>query len=291
MTTLETIIKKAKNIPVLPQVTSKLLAVFSDAKVQAKDVSRIIESDQSLAVQVLKQANSPFYGFPSRISTLQHAIVLMGFNAIKNLAIGSSVTRMKRTGASHILSSEQFWEHSLGVGIGARAIGKEIGYPCPEELLAAGLLHDTGKLILSDSFPREYGEVVKEAEEKGEEIFRPEKRVLGGSHDDVGGWFTRENRFPCILKACVKYHHTPCSEVADEFSSAVKIIHLADQLCKHLGIGWAGGNTCSGEIDDACRNVGLTFESKEKVTTILKAEVTEAKEFFGISTPLKSGAC
>ena len=103
MDSIEGLIKKAKNIPSLPQVTSKLLTVFDDSNSHTKDVGRIIESDQSLAAQVLKQANSPFYGFPGRISTLQHAIVLMGFNAIKNLAIGSSLTRMKRTGASAIL--------------------------------------------------------------------------------------------------------------------------------------------------------------------------------------------
>jgi HD-like signal output (HDOD) protein len=284
MNTIEGLIKKAKNIPSLPQVTSKLLTVFDDANSQAKDVGRIIESDQSLAAQVLKQANSPFYGFPGRISTLQHAIVLMGFNAIKNLAIGSSLTRMKRTGASAILGSEQFWEHSLGVGVGARAIGKEIGYPCPEELLAAGLLHDTGKLILSDSFPKEYEEVVKEADERGEEIYQPEKRVLGGSHDDVGGWFTKENRFPCVLKACVQYHHTPGSELSDEFITAVKIIHLADHLCKLEGIGWAGGAACSEATEDTCREIGLTDEARERVLDSLKAEVADTKAFFGITT-------
>ena len=284
MDPIEELIKKAKNIPSLPQVTSKLLTVFNDTNPPAKEVSKIIESDQSLAAQVLKQANSPFYGFPSRISTLQHAIVLMGFNAIKNLAIGSSVTRMKRTGASAILGSEQFWEHSLGVGVGARAIGKEIGYPSPEELLAAGLLHDTGKLILSDSFPKEYEEVVKEAEERGEEIYQPEKRVLGGSHDDVGGWFTKTNRFPCVLKACVQYYHTPGSELSDEFNTAVKIVHIADHLCKLEGIGWAGGTVCSEETEDTYSSIGLTNEARERVVAGLKAEVAQTKAFFGITT-------
>ena len=91
MDPIEGLIKKAKNIPSLPQVTTKLLTVFNNNNAHAKEVSKIIESDQSLAAQVLKQANSPFYGFPGRIATLQHAIVLMGFNAIKNLAIGQKI--------------------------------------------------------------------------------------------------------------------------------------------------------------------------------------------------------
>ena len=284
MDTIEGLVKKARNIPVLPQVSSKLLAVFNDPCAEAKDVGKIIESDQSLAAQVLKQANSPFYGFSGRIATLQHAVVLIGFSAIKNLAISFSVTKMSRAGASTILSSEKFWEHSLGVGVGARAIGKEIGYPCPEELLAAGLVHDTGKLILSDSFPKEYQEVVKEAEERREEVYQPEKRVLGGSHDDVGGWFTRKHRFPDVLMACVQYHHTPCSEISDEFNNAVKIIHLADQLCKLQGIGWAGGNICSEGLEDTCNQVGLTEEARKRVTESLMAEVAATKEFYCITT-------
>ncbi len=284
MDNIEGLVKKARNIPVLPQVSSKLLAVFNDSGAEAKDVGKIIESDQSLAAQVLKQANSPFYGFSGRIASLKHAVVLMGFSAIKNLAISFSVTKMSRTGASNILSSEKFWEHSLGVGVGARAIGKEVGYPCPEELLAAGLVHDTGKLILSDSFPNEYQEVVKEAEERKEELYQPEKRVLGGSHDDVGGWFTRKHRFPDVLMACVQYHHTPCSEISDEFNNAVKIIHLADQLCKLQGIGWAGGNICSEGLEDTCNQVGLTEEGRKRVTESLMAEVAATKEFYGIGT-------
>ena len=101
---------------------------------------------------------------------------------------------MSRRGASSALNTEQFWEHSLGVGVGARAIGKEIGYPCPEELMAAGLVHDIGKVILADNFSEEYKKILQEAVEKDEEVYQTEKRVLGGSHDDVGEWFTKENR-------------------------------------------------------------------------------------------------
>ena len=281
---LELIVKKARNLPVLPQVTSKLLDVVNDAKAQAKDVGKIIESDQSLAAQLLKQVNSPYYGFSGRISTLQHAVVIMGFNAVKNLAIGFSMAKMTRKGASSALNTEQFWEHSLGVGVGARSIGKEIGYSCPEELMAAGLVHDIGKVILADNFPEEYKRILQEAAEKDEEVYQAEKRVLEASHDDVGEWFTKENRFPAVLRNCIKYHHVPSSYSSGEFTAAIKAINLADHLCKVKGIGSAGCSNCSRDVEAVQKAIGLSNEAKEMVMENLKAEVDAAKEFFGITT-------
>ena len=283
MEQLELIVKKARNLPVLPQVTSKLLDVINDTKAQAKDVGKIIESDQSLATQLLKQVNSPYYGFSGRISTLQHAVVIMGFNAVKNLAIGFSMAKMSRKGASNVLNTEQFWEHSLGVGVGARAIGKEIGYVCPEELMAAGLVHDIGKVILADNFSEEYGRVLQEAAEKDEAVYLSEKRVLGGSHDDVGEWFTKENRFPPVLRNCIKYHHVPSSYNSGEFSTAIKAINLADHFCKIKAVGWAGCGNCSQNVEEVQKEIGLSDESKEIVMENLKVEVDAAKEFFGIA--------
>ena len=282
MANLESIVKKARNLPTLPQVTTKLLEVFNDSKSEAKDVGKIIETDQSLSARILKQVNSPFYGFSGRIASLKHAVVILGFNTVKNLAMGLSIIKMSRKGDNSVLDTKKYWEHSLGVGVAARSIGKEIEYSCPEELLAAGLLHDIGKIILSDSFPEEYKKVVKEAKEKGEEIYQSEHNVFGASHTEVGEWFTIENRFPPVLRACVRNHHTPSDQNSDEFIKAVKIIHLADRLCRLQGIGWSDDSKSSDGIEDVCEEIGLTDEAREKVIESLKSEVDEAKEFFGI---------
>ena len=280
MENLEWIVKKSRNLPIFPQVTTKLMQVVSDTKAQAKDVSKIIESDQSLATRILRQVNSPFYGFSGRISTIQHAVVIMGFDAVKNLATGFSIAKMSRKKNSTILNEEKFWEHSLGVAIGARSIAKEIKYPCPEELFLAGLLHDIGKLILSDNLPGEYIKVLKLAEEKEEEIYQSEKNMFKVSHAEVGEWFTKENRFPPLLRACVKYHHTPSSQSSGEFIKAVKTIYLADRLCKLQKIGWAGDNICTGETESIYKEIGITTEIRERVVETLKTEVDETKEFF-----------
>ena len=281
MANLEWIVKRARNLPVLPEVTSKLLQVVADAKSQAKDVSKIIESDQSLATRVLRQVNSPYYRFSGRVSTIQHAVVLMGFDAVKNLAMGISIAKMSRKGSDPVLDEKGFWEHSVGVGIGARYIAKEIKYPCPEELLLAGLLHDIGKLILSDNLPNEYKKVLNETKEKKEEIYHSEKRILGASHAKLGEWFTKEHSFPPVLSACVGYHHEPYSRGSGKFVKAVRVIYLADQFCKLQGIGWAGDSICSGEIEGICKEIG--FGARGEVIKRLKTEINVTKEYFEIN--------
>jgi len=87
-----------------------------------------------------------------------------------------------------------------------------------------------------------------------------------------------------VFHICVQYHHTPGSEISDEFITAVKIIHLADHLCKLEKIGWAGGAVCAGETEDTYSEIGLTDEARERVVTGLKAEVADTKAFFGITT-------
>ena len=208
----------------------------------------------------------------------------MGFNAVKNLAIGFSMAKMSRKGACSALNTERFWEHSLGVAVGARAIGKEMGYPCPEELLAAGLVHDIGKVILADNFSDDYEKILKEADANSEEVFLSEKRVLGGSHDDIGEWFAKENRFPPVLRSCIKYHHQPSRCNSNEFSTAVRAIYLANQLCKLKEVGWAGGCVCTTDVAAICSEVGLSQETGQMVMEGLKAEVDTAKEFFGITS-------
>jgi len=282
MADLELLIKRARRLPTLPAVTMKLLKAVDDSNSQVKEVGKIIESDQSLAVQVLKQVNSPFYGFSGRIATVQHAVVIMGYNAIKNLAMGASISMMARKETASLIDSEMFWEHSLGVAVAARAVGKVLGYGCPEELWVAGLLHDVGKLILADNLPAEYKLVLQEAEENNEEVYRAEMRVLGHSHADVGEWFAKENRFPIVLRTCVKYHHAPANDKSKEFTKAVKIIHLSDCLCKFQNIGWAGDGIYAG-IEGVCADLGLGDEARVKVLDNLQSEVGEAKEFFGIN--------
>ena len=143
------IIDKIDDLPTLPRTVLKITELVNDPKSSAKDLARVITDDQVLTARLLKLVNSSFYGFPQRISTVTAAIVLLGFDAIRNLLLTSSVfdlfanrNRQKKQ------IQERFWDHSLGCAVGAKVIGNYLRHDNIEELFVSGLLHDIGALAI-----------------------------------------------------------------------------------------------------------------------------------------------
>ena len=153
------IIDKIDDLPTLPRTVLKITELVNDPKSSARDLARVITDDQVLTARLLKLVNSSFYGFPQRISTVTAAIVLLGFDAIRNLLLTTSVfdlfanrNRQKKQ------VQERFWDHSLGCAVGAKVIGNYLRHDKVEELFVSGLLHDIGKIVemmyLPDEFTR-----------------------------------------------------------------------------------------------------------------------------------------
>ncbi|MEJ2286631.1 MAG: HDOD domain-containing protein [Desulfobacterales bacterium] len=136
------IIDKIDDLPTLPRTVLKITELVNDPKSSARDLARVITDDQVLTARLLKLVNSSFYGFPQRISTVTAAIVLLGFDAIRNLLLTTSVfdlfanrNRQKKQ------VQERFWDHSLGCAVGAKVIGNYLRHDKVEELFVSGLLH------------------------------------------------------------------------------------------------------------------------------------------------------
>ena len=140
-TDLRNRIEKLGDLPTLPHVVQRLAAMIGRPTVSTEEIGAIIEKDQVLAAKVLRLANSPFYGFPSRIGSVAHAVIVLGFNVVKGLTLcASALSIMKDAGM------DQLWRHSLGVAITANLLAARLGIKNPEELFVAGLLHDIGKV-------------------------------------------------------------------------------------------------------------------------------------------------
>ncbi len=145
---IDRVISRVEDLPTLPRTVLRITELVNDPKSSARDLARIITDDQVLAARLLKLVNSSFYGFPQRISTITGAIVLLGFDAIRNLLLTTSVFDIfsNRKNIS-LIRQEQFWDHSLGCAVAAKVIGKHLRYDKVEELFVAGLLHDIGKIV------------------------------------------------------------------------------------------------------------------------------------------------
>ena len=221
-------------LPTIPSVLKKLLGVIENPKISLSEISSFISNDPALATKVLRMVNSPVYGFPGRISSVNQAVILLGLNVVKGLLLGVSVFDLMQK------SMIGLWEHSIGCAIVARIIAKKKQFKEPEEVSAGGLLHDIGKVILILQFPDDYQKAMNEAETSDMTIAEAEKVFFAANHTSTGAWMAQKWSFPRNLTDMIECHHKPHLSKNAPFQTAV--VHLSDILLRGRGFGFAGDN-------------------------------------------------
>ena len=241
------ITKSIINLPTLPTVVARMLEMLDNPRTSASQVGRLISGDQVLTAKLLKLANSAFYAFPQPISTVNLAVVVLGFNIIKDLVIGISVIESFSREADDYFDVMKFWEHSIGCGVAARMLARMHGYRVSGEAFTAGLLHDIGKLVMREHLKAEFLEVLGRAR-RGGSFVEAEREVLGVTHAEIGSWLAERWNFPPVLREAILYHHEPGK--AEREPTLTAITHFADVLCKHAGVGFSGDDARP-PLDDA----------------------------------------
>lgn len=227
-------VERINTLPTIPSVLKKLLGVIENPRVSLGEISNFISNDPALATKVLKMVNSPIYGFPGRISSVNQAVILLGLNVVKGLLLGVSVFDLMQK------SMIGLWEHSIGCAVMARIIAKKRQFKEPEEVSAGGLLHDIGKVILILQFPDDYQEAMSEAERSGKTIGEAERVFFAANHPTTGAWMALKWSFPRNLTDMIECHHKPHLAKNAPFQTAV--VHLSDVLLRGRGFGFAGDN-------------------------------------------------
>jgi putative nucleotidyltransferase with HDIG domain len=239
---LRQITEKIIGLPTLPTVVTQLIAVVGDPSSSARQIARLVSTDQALTAKILKVANSSFYGFAREISTVQLAIVVLGIEMVKNIGLSVAVLKRFSEGKEHRLFDRQrFWAHAIGCGVASRMLAiKFKDRRIADEAFVAGVLHDIGKLILIEYFYDEFVEALEKAEAEGLSIVDAEEQVLGVSHADVGAWLAEKWNLPTALVRAIGYHHRPFEPNPDKPEDLVLLTHLGDALIRHLRVGNSG---------------------------------------------------
>jgi len=225
-----TLIAQIESMPTLPTVALRVMEVTSNPRSSASDLMKIVGPDISLTTKILKIANSPFYGLTREISSLQHAVTILGFKEIRNLVISTvAFESFKSFKQNKIFDINKFWRHSFCCGLAAKIIAVDLKNTS-NELFVAGLIHDIGKLVMYIAFPVEFLKLVDMMSplKLKYTAFEAEKNVFEIVHDEVGMKLLKKWLFPESLITAVGFHHHP--EAADKKSPFPIIVHVADIL-------------------------------------------------------------
>lgn len=273
---------RISNLPTLPTVVERMTRLLSNPRTTAEEIGHVIQTDQSLASNVLKLVNSAFYGFPGRISTVTHAVVILGFSTVKNIVLTASVLNYFKSKEDPKLQfdTNAFWIHSLSCGAASKTLAKYAGDVDPEQCFMGGLLHDIGKIVLYHYFPEEFIAVLSTVNKNHVLIYEAENDVLGMSHQDIGAEVARHWNLPAPLQRVIEGHHTPLASSDNQRTCA--IVHSADILVRALDYG-SGGDDTIPEIDEkAWESLGLQHQSLEKILKDIDEEVDKSKDIMDL---------
>jgi putative nucleotidyltransferase with HDIG domain len=254
-------------------------------QVTAKDLNKVISLDPVLMGRVLKLVNSAYYGLSNKVTSLVTAIIMLGINTIKNLALSTAVlANMKKKSQFKALNMNSFWRHSIGVGVAAKLIAGKLGIPqnLREEYFIGGLLHDIGKIPLNDVFQEEYLKVIRTSDIKKVPLFEMEDQMLGMNHTEVGRLISEKWRLSSETFDCILNHHDPRSAQQENFK-LVSAIYLANSYCNLNEIGFSG-NRFSGKMDTGIlQDTGITFEFLDNLFDTISEEIEKASVFLHVS--------
>ncbi len=272
-------------MPSLSTTVVKVLETCNDPLASANDLKRVISLDPVLTGRVLKLINSAYFALGKSITSLTRAIIMLGVNTVKNLALSFAILKnMKGNGSFSAFTTEEFWLHCLGVGVVAKSLAAVKGLlPTEqEEYFVAGLLHDLGKLPLNNQFPEEYLQVCKSVGKESEPFYLSEDRLLGIDHCRVGGMISQKWQLGVELVETMSYHHNP-DDCTENNRDLVSTIALANQIVIELKIGTAGDRISdSAMLDLLTDKVGVDYGKLSDFHGLVFREIEKARIFLEI---------
>lgn len=233
------------------------------------ELAAVIKTDPAMSARLLKIVNSAFYGLGEKVDTLTHALSIVGTEQLTDLALAAIVTSKFQGIPRDLINMETFWMHSIGCGIAARRIARQVPGVESEKMYLGGMLHDIGSLIFFKESPEVAKKILLRCKESGEHLFKVEKEVLGYDHAEVGALLLTEWKLSEQLVEMVRYHHQPSK--AEDSIMETCIIARADALVYELEIG-SSGEPGVPELDP---KVAEMIPISEEEISALKEEIIE----------------
>ena len=233
---MQKILAKVDELPPMPEVVFKAQTFLANPDSSVKELAALLETDQAIATQVLKMANSAFYGMSGRVSSIQHSALVLGYkNLGEIISVAGAQRSLEKKLPGYGLESEDLWRHSLSVALGSKIIASRRNPDLEMVAHTAGLVHDVGKIIL-DPFVLEKKEAFDSFLLQEQQTYlNAEQQILGFDHAEIAAEVCKKWSIPEVISSAIRYHHSPSSSLEVELAD---ILHMADYISLMSGEGY-----------------------------------------------------
>ncbi|NCS87714.1 MAG: hypothetical protein AUK34_08825 [Ignavibacteria bacterium CG2_30_36_16] len=255
----ELVLMNIYNLPPIPKIMQETIQLLDNKNTRTVDITKVISKDQSLVSKILTIANSPLYGLQRKVSSIDFAILVLGFSEIRNIISVLSMMESFKNKTDNYLDQKQLWLHSFLTGSACKRIADDLQTGNGGEAFISGFLHDMGISVMHRFFHSNFVQVVNLVNNEGLSYQDAEFEIFGLDHQQVGYFLVDRWNFPKTLTAAILHHHAP--ENSGDNLDLTSVVHLGDFMTRQLDAGVFEWDKDLVLNEAALKNLG--FQSEE----------------------------
>lgn len=277
MSRREDIIQKATAIPHMPMPVQKVLAYIGNPEADLRQLAKIIEYDPGLTVNVLRMANSTFFGGMGKVSTVKEALMRLGLGRVYQLVIASGVAPFARYEIKgYGLRPGELLEHSVAVATASETLARELEIAAPPHTFTAGLLVNIGKTVMGSFLEVDAAPILTIAHERHIPFEQAEELVLGINHAELGAILLERWGIPTPIVNVVRYRLRP--DACPEPDLALDLVHVGDVIAKMTGIGMGIDGMQYAPSEAVFARLDVTPQQMENVMAAILEQIAEVRD-------------
>ena len=273
--------RSLNRLPAFPATVHKVTSLINNPDSSLSELVEVIRLDQAITANILRMCNSAYFGLRHKVDNVHDAIMYLGKQNVVRAVMAAGVSRFFKDAPGYEAEAENLWEHAVGSALMSQILARKILKREDSILFTAALLHDIGKVILGEFVSEKYHEIKNVMSVRSCSFLEAEEEVLGINHAGIGGAITAAWNFPQDIQQAIANHHRPDRHPATT-NPMPWLIHLADQGCLMMGIGWGTDGLSYHGFDEAMSQFRLTQKDFEEAMTLLVPELNSARELIGI---------
>lgn len=282
MSDINAIIKKINRLKPIPQVASKVMSISQNPDSSMSDLSNIIVYDTAVTANLLKVANSAYFGLPDKVDSVHQAIVFMGMDQVVDLVLlAASSENLQAAQKGYDLNAGELWKYSVSSALIAKELAEKKGAKEINLIFTAALLKDIGKVVLNQYVRDSFEKINALVTHKGFTFREAEKEAIGIDHAELGGMVAESWNFSPKMVETIRNHHMPQKSVTSKLESS--IVYMADTLCMMMGIGGGSDGLAYKFHREVVENLKLTERDFQEIIAGFGEKIQEVEAMVKIS--------